>query len=99
MPKLVALQRFPYGGRYLNIGDDFEESEKYAEILTALGKASYVTRVETGSAETSSDDLPSLRERARASGIKVDGRWAEQRLRDEIAKAVRYQRRDMQAED
>lgn len=98
MVQLIAKERFPYGGDHLNPGEHFDESESYAMILTAMGKAEYVTRVETSRVETLSD-LAVLREQARAHGVKVDGRWAEQRLRKEIAKVGRYQRRDMRAED
>lgn len=97
MPTLIAKERFPYGGSYLKAGDRFEESEKHAEILTALGKADYVTR-DTVHVEAS-DDLSSLREQANLLGVAIDGRWGVQRLREEIAKSGRYQRRDFRAED
>jgi hypothetical protein len=37
--------------------------------------------------EAEPDELPALREQATALGIKADGRWGADRLRDEIATA------------
>ena len=36
-------------------------------------------------ADAAADELDQLRERATAAGIKVDGRWSIQRLREELA--------------
>jgi hypothetical protein len=45
--------------------------------------------------------VSALRERARALGVDVDGRWGEARLREEIeeARKVRYERRDMRPQE
>jgi hypothetical protein len=45
--------------------------------------------------------VSALRERARALGVDVDGRWGEARLREEIAAAreQRYRRRDMRPQE
>jgi hypothetical protein len=45
--------------------------------------------------------VSALRERARALGVDVDGRWGEARLREEIAAARenRYNRRDMRPQE
>ena len=98
MVNLIATEHFPYAGKALEPGDRFEETEAYGMILVALGKA----KRDDGSFEPfppDPDDLESLRARARALGVSVDGRWRPARLREAIAEASRYHRRDLRAED
>lgn len=100
--KMIALK--PMGR--LRPGDEFEvRRSTEARVLTAIGKAKEAPPPEPREI---------LREKAEAVGVEVDGRWGEDRLKDEIAaateqqpepeqppaRAVRfYRRRDMQAED
>ncbi len=107
MVSLVAKERFPYAGGELLPGQRFEDSDVHGRILTALGKAEYDSGTQTppppagASAPEPRDDASSLREEARALGVKVDGRWSKHRLRTEMdaARAGRYLRRDIRAED
>lgn len=76
--KMQAVKAMTYGTRRLVAGDVFDASARDARILTAIGKASaHVVEI---------DPMDALRAEAEALGVKVDGRWKEAKLRDEIAK-------------
>lgn len=91
---LVARKTMTYAGKRLGVGDEFEpRTARDARILRAIGKAD---------APPPPDLLDDLRAAAEARGVKVDKRWGEERLHDEIAKAEKpqtYKRRDLRAED
>lgn len=79
MKPMQATKALRYGTRRLLAGDTFEASARDARILTAIGKAKpYVAPV---------DPLADLKAEAEALGVKADGRWGEEKLREAIAKA------------
>lgn len=95
--KMIALKAM----RRLRPGDEFEvRRSTEARVLIALGKAKEAPPPEPREI---------LREQAEAVGVDVDGRWGEERLKEEIAAATEppapravprfYRRRDMKAED
>lgn len=45
--ELTAVKAFPYAGRRLRAGDEFEARESDARLLIAIGKARYRTRAVT----------------------------------------------------
>lgn len=77
---LIANKAFLYGTRALRAGDEFTAPRQDARALEAVRLAK---PFQPGPA----DPLEELRREALAAGVKVDARWGEKRLRDEIAKA------------
>jgi hypothetical protein len=81
MKEMEATKRLRYGTRRMLAGDTFMARPRDARLLEAIGRARpYVAPP---------DPLAPLREEAEAAGVKVDGRWGEDRLREEIAGAAK----------
>lgn len=80
--KLVANRQFSYATRSLKAGDEFEATRVDARALVATGRAKIYTP----------DPLAPLRDEAESLGVKVDGRWGEERLQDEIKEARKPKR-------
>lgn len=55
----------------------------FVKALLGAGDLSIVDTIE----DEEDNGLAALQEEAKALGVKVDGRWSEDRLREEIAKA------------
>lgn len=98
---LIAMRRMMYMTRRLQAGDSFLARPGEARILKDQGKArdDFDAPVKAALAqakaapEPESDDpalvdMDALRRDAEALGIKVDRRWGELRLRDEMDAAV-----------
>lgn len=85
MPKLVATKPFRYASRTLRPGDEFEASERDANLLKRVRRAE--DYVEPEAQRDMQRDA--LRLRAEALGIEIDGRWGVPRLEQEIADAER----------
>lgn len=71
---------------YRDLLGESEEGTEYDQSPPASAEDEPVTITEAPAID---DDLDALRVRAEELGVKVDGRWGEQRLRDEIAAAER----------
>lgn len=80
--KLVAARPFTYATRSMQIGDEFDAPRVDARALVATGRATIYTP----------DPLAPLRDEADGLGIKVDLRWGEKRLQDEIEEARKPKR-------
>lgn len=87
MPRLVAREPFPYGGRNLVTGDEFDAPEEHARVLKALGRVVDAAIVATPS--------PPLLQTA---AMKPEGEelFEEQ---DTKPKRGRYRRTDMRADE
>ncbi|MAK86387.1 MAG: hypothetical protein CMK96_05500 [Pseudomonas sp.] len=72
-----------HGGKRLAVGDTFPGSER---LLKAMPDR-FEKVAEEAATETKADPLDDLRAEAEAKGVKVDKRWGEERLREEIANA------------
>jgi hypothetical protein len=83
--KLRALKPFRYATRAIAPGDEFTARRGDARVLVGIGKAERI--LENKAPEPSEEPIDILRAQAVALGVKVDGRWAEDRLRAEIEKA------------
>jgi hypothetical protein len=83
--KIRALKSFRYATRAIAVGEEFAARKGDARVLVALGRVERV--LQNKAPEPSKDPLDILRAQAVALGVKVDGRWAEDRLRAEIEKA------------
>jgi hypothetical protein len=109
--KMISNAPMRYATRRLFAGDEFEASARDAKVFAAVDRLS---RGRKGAAYAADripqpDPLDVLRVEAEAAGVKVDRRWGEARLREELAAARkpkrkesddgRYSRRDMRAED
>lgn len=85
MARLVATQRFPYGGRDLGIGDEFDASDDDARILKGVGKAG---------------DAPKRKPSpVRTRSLKAEGSDGVQDAGVQVGDGARYHRTDMRAED
>jgi hypothetical protein len=65
--------------------DDDDLKAHYREVAADSGVELDSADVPEAEPEPAVADLDELRAEAEALGVKVDGRWGEQRLRDEIA--------------
>lgn len=97
--KLIATAPMTYRTRRLQAGDPFEVKDRYeATIWTRVRKTArldYDVPVAplpghaAPPAPEPEPDLDALRAEAEAAGVRVDKRWGEARLRQEIASAPR----------
>jgi hypothetical protein len=99
MRKMVVTKPFTYRTRRLQADDVEEFNDAQARLLERTGRARmYIERraarppkPTSASASASASDAatipPRLEEAARSVGLKVDKRWGEQRLREEIVRA------------
>jgi len=99
--KLIALRKMMYNTRHLQFGDRFEARAVDAVVLTDLRKSARVDYeapvMQAAAAQqppppqseqvASALALADLRAEAEGLGIKIDRRWAEGRLRQEIDNA------------
>lgn len=103
--KLIATAPMTYRTRRLQAGDPFEVKDRYeATIWTQVRKTARldydvpVAPLPSPPAPQPTDDgLDALRAEAEAVGVRVDKRWGEARLRQEIASAPRQKPPEPQA--
>jgi hypothetical protein len=94
----VIRRPLRYQTRRLRPGDGFVASDGHARLLIAIKRAIPARPIspfdhdgdghEGGSLPAAQRVLDDLRAEAEAAGVKVNRRWGERRLREEIAKAV-----------
>jgi len=93
-PTLVYRSPGPHAGPAGSKGYAFEgvkDAEQLAKFEAAGWSLSFDEAINGKPAPVVADDVPStdntLADRATELGIKIDGRWSETRLKQEIAKA------------
>ena len=99
--RLIALKPFAYATRRMRAGEIFEAPERDARLLLAAKRARQTDEREpakvppppprlireAAAVTPQVDVMARLRAEAESLGVRVNRRWGERRLREELAKA------------